>query len=600
MVSCDRGHRSSSRAEPPEREDDVCESVLRAKLTTRYLLNMLNQKSYEMEQMIKNIPLSAIVASPLNPRKTFDQTGIEELADNIKRQGLLQPITVRPIVYHDELIDGEVVSIPIRYEIVCGERRFRAVTHNGSETIPCIVRDMTDEEAFEAMITENLQRKDVDPIEEAFAFHQLNARGYDIEEIASRFGKSVRFIRERIALDALLPELKQWVNKGLMNIGAALHIAKLAEEDQHKFMEHFEPDEDDDLEDLEPITKSDAEGFTNNLFKRIASAEWDYDFGGSCQHTCERCPYNSANEGCLFNDLKVKKDDACCTNSVRWNAKRLDWWKHVIGEKSENLLKQGEELKPGKMVIAHTDNYYGNRDDYNALKQYCIDQGYKVVSADNTFERWANLNRNEESTMKKLMNGEAYVVLLIDSNYLGAQVYERCYALKKQEAKDSAEAVKVAQLVRDYKTNIDRSKGDIANEMRNAVAEFDLNAISWKAFTDAEWEILLTLLINASPCNIRYEITGKANNEAEFAKAHNTAEGRDDILRKWMRGKLSDSGVQYYPVQQQCQERLIEVWGIDDVAVKAKAAAKLAKKQSKIEKELTALGYDTEGKKLDF
>jgi hypothetical protein len=75
---------------------------------------------------------------------------------------------------------------------------------------------------------------------------------------------------------------------------------------------------------------------------------------------------------------------------------------------------------------------------------------------------------------------------------------------------------------------------------------------------------------------------------------------RDDILRKWLRGKLSDSGVQYYPIQQKCQERLIEVWGIDDVEVKAKAAAKLRKKQEKIEKALTKLGYDTEGKKLAF
>ena len=552
-----------------------------------------------MEQTIQNIPLTKISTSPLNPRKTFDQAGIEELAENIKRQGLLQPITVRPIEYSDELTDGEVVSIPVKYEIVCGERRYRAVTLTGSETIPCIVREMTDDEAFDAMITENLQRKDVDPVEEAFAFSQLYARGKNIEDIAARFGKSVKFIRERIKLDELLPEMKEWVSKGLMHIGAAINIAKLTEEDQRKFFENFEPDEDDDMEDLEPITKEDAVNFTDNLFKRIASADWDKNFAGPCMRTCNTCPFNNANEGCLFYELKVTQDDACCTNNEKWNAKRLDWWKHIIDKHADNLFKQGEELAPGKMVIAHSDGYYGNGESYNALKKHCTDHGYMMMSIDK-FERWTNLNRDDEATRKKLVEGEAYLVLLLGSDYRGVRVDEKCFALRKEESQDNAEAAKVAQLVRDYNSNIQKSKGDIAFEMRDAVANYDLNAISWKAFTDAEWEILLTLLISSSPYNVKDAIMGRTNNEAGYAKEHNTPEGRDDILRKWLKGKLSDSGVQYYPIQQKCQNRLIEVWGIDDVEVKAKAATKLRKKQEKIEKALTKLGYDTDGKKLDF
>lgn len=553
-----------------------------------------------MEQTIQNIPLISISASPLNPRKTFDQQGIEELAENIKRQGLLQPITVRPV--YTDVLDGEtreVISTVTSYEIVCGERRFRAVSLTGSETIPCIVRDMTDDEAFDAMITENLQRKDVDPIEEAFAFAELMKRGNSVEEIAARFGKSVKFVRERIKMADLLPEMKVWVSKGLMNIGAAIHIAKLTEEDQQRFMEEFEPDEDDDLEDLEPITKEDAVNFTDNLFKRIASADWEEGFAEGCGCVCDRCEFNSANEGCLFNELKVAREDACCTNRDRWNAKRFAWCRHLIDQHAEALVRQGEELKPGKMVIAFNE-YYGATEDYKALKEHCIKQGYQLVNLGDTFERWQQLNRDDEATRKKLVSGEAYMVVVLDSDYRGAHVNVRCHPLRKQESQESGEAAKVAQLVRDYKTNIEKSQGDIANEMRNAVAEFDLNTISWKALTDVEWEILLTLIINSSPCNIRCDITGRANNEAEYAKEHNTAEGRDDIIRKWLRGKLSDSGVTYYPTLQHCQERLIEVWGIDDGEVKGRAAVKLRKKQEKIEKQLTALGYDTEGKKLAF
>jgi hypothetical protein len=93
---------------------------------------------------------------------------------------------------------------------------------------------------------------------------------------------------------------------------------------------------------------------------------------------------------------------------------------------------------------------------------------------------------------------------------------------------------------------------------------------------------------------------GKERDEVEFVKAHNTGEERDRILREWLRGKLSDSGVEYYQVLQTCQSSLIDEWGIDATEVKAKAAEKLAKKQEPIEKELLQLGYDTEGKKLDF
>lgn len=162
-------------------------------------------------EKIQEINLYEIRPSAMNPRKTFDQEALQELADNIKSQGLLQPITIRPV---DELLnkDGTVCH----YEVVCGERRYRAVKLNGSKTIPCIVRELTDEQAFDAMITENLQRKDVDPTEEAFAFGELAKRGQTTEEIALRFGKSTRFVLDRIKLNKLIPELMLRVKDGTM------------------------------------------------------------------------------------------------------------------------------------------------------------------------------------------------------------------------------------------------------------------------------------------------------------------------------------------------------------------------------------------------
>lgn len=540
-----------------------------------------------MERKIQEISLNEIRPSAMNPRKTFDQESLQELADNIKRQGLLQPITVRHIAD---------LRSPCKYEVVCGERRYRAVKMNGSKTISCIVREMTDEDAFDAMITENLQRKDVDPMEEAFAFGALHKNGKSIEEIAARFGKSPRFIRERIKLDALIPEMKEWVTKGFMDIGAAAHMAKLPEEIQREALDEWDPD---DVED--PITKRDALNFTDDIFMSIKRAKWRDDFQGSCKCTCDKCEFNNANAGCLFYEMKINREDACCTNRDRFLAKRLDWLKHTVDENSDVLLKKGDQFETGKTVVGLLDLYsYGDDTEYKELKDYVNDQGFKTVDVTAVFDRWSSYREDDERLQEKLANNKVYRVLVLERGYNGVNVSIRYYDFSKQQSDEDKAGAKAMQLVSEYKENIRKSKGNISKEFRKAVQEFDTHEIAWKAFTDAEWEIFLTALINSSPYTIREMIIGKERDEAAFVKAHNTADDRDRIMREWLKGKLSDSGVEYYPTLQDCQSALIDEWGIDATEVRAKAAEKLAKKQSKIEAELTALGYDTEGKKLAF
>ena len=161
---------------------------------------------------VQNIPIGEVHPSPMNPRKTFDEDALQELADNIRQQGLIQPITVRPrIIEGTEPGSGDAVAIPDGYEIVCGERRYRALSALNKEnpeqwaTIAAIVREMTDDEAFDAMITENLQRKDVDPIEEAYAFGQLLEKATPPKRLRFASGKSVRFVQDRVKLNNLIP-----------------------------------------------------------------------------------------------------------------------------------------------------------------------------------------------------------------------------------------------------------------------------------------------------------------------------------------------------------------------------------------------------------
>ena len=113
---------------------------------------------------IVSVTLADIQPSSYNPRKTFDETSLAELAESIRQQGVLQPVGVRPIEEN-------------RYEVIFGERRYRASLMAGLETIPAVIYEVTDEVAEEMAVTENLQRKDVTPIEEANAYQKLIESG---------------------------------------------------------------------------------------------------------------------------------------------------------------------------------------------------------------------------------------------------------------------------------------------------------------------------------------------------------------------------------------------------------------------------------------
>ena len=125
------------------------------------------------------LPINDIIPSPLNPRKEFDEVEIQSLAESIAKIGLIQPITVRKTV-----IPGG-----IGYELICGERRWRASKLAGLTEIPASVRDVSDKEAMELMVTENLQRKDVHPMEETNAFlFMMDKMDYNIADIAAKIG----------------------------------------------------------------------------------------------------------------------------------------------------------------------------------------------------------------------------------------------------------------------------------------------------------------------------------------------------------------------------------------------------------------------------
>ena len=166
------------------------------------------QPAAHPEANVRLLDLNKIVNSTYNPRKNFREDTLLELAESIKQSGVLQPICVRP---KDE-----------GFEIVYGERRYWAAAMANLKFIPALVRNLSDAEAEDAAITENLQREDVRPREEAAAYKRaLQSGRHTIESLVGKFGKSEAYIRSRLKLCELIDALAEMLDREDISVVAA-------------------------------------------------------------------------------------------------------------------------------------------------------------------------------------------------------------------------------------------------------------------------------------------------------------------------------------------------------------------------------------------
>jgi ParB family chromosome partitioning protein len=169
------------------------------------------------ESDIKEIPISEIRSNPFQPRKRFDEEKLQELADSIKEHGIFQPIIVK------KSIKG--------YELVAGERRTKASKLAGFDKIPAIIRDFSDKEMLEVALLENIQREDLNPIEEAEAYEAiLKKSNLTQEELAKIVSKSRSYITNVIGLVKLPEEVKTLVINGKLSMAHARILSKLEDE----------------------------------------------------------------------------------------------------------------------------------------------------------------------------------------------------------------------------------------------------------------------------------------------------------------------------------------------------------------------------------
>ncbi|UTW05927.1 ParB/RepB/Spo0J family partition protein [Pseudomonas benzenivorans] len=190
-------------------------------------VNALQEEAARADrQELQHLPLDLIQRGKYQPRRDMDPTALEELALSIKAQGVMQPIVVRPI-------DGG------RYEIVAGERRWRACHQAGLEKIPAMVRDLPDEAAIAMALIENIQREDLNPIEEAVALQRLQQEfQLTQQQVAEAVGKSRVTITNLLRLIALPEEIKTLLAHGDLEMGHARALLGLPLEQQIEGARH--------------------------------------------------------------------------------------------------------------------------------------------------------------------------------------------------------------------------------------------------------------------------------------------------------------------------------------------------------------------------
>jgi ParB family chromosome partitioning protein len=285
---------------------------------------------------IITVSLSKIVTSDFNPRRTVAKDELQELADSIKQVGVLQPVLVRP--------KGRM------FEIVCGERRYRASELAKTKTIPAIVRTMTDDEALEAAITENLIRVDITPIEEAVAYKKLADTGrYDVNSLAVRFGKSETYIRNRMRLNDLTDELLNLVGKNVISVSVALELCKYGRETQTVIFEkHLQDNPDSPYNDWRNLTGRE---FIKRLENNYCADLNRYHFDRT---ECAGCPFNS---NCYTLFPEENKEGKCLNFNCLTERNRL-----YLVETCKNIIAE----HPG-MDICKPNCNGGNEDVYADL-----------------------------------------------------------------------------------------------------------------------------------------------------------------------------------------------------------------------------------------
>lgn len=313
-----------------------------------------------------DIPLDDIVASKTNPRKRFDQAALAELAVSIQAQGVAQPILVRP---HPGAGHGG------QYELIVGERRWRAAKLAGLTVIPALVRHLDDIDVIEIQIIENLQRADVHPIEEATGYEALMAQHkptgefFNADDIAGKVGKSRRYVYHRLQLLKLCPEARDAFFDGKIDIKKAEAISRIGHHDTQRAA----------LKDIGNVNVHSREALDRvrrYYMLNLKDAPFDVKcatyYGSKSLHPiagpCAQCPKRTGANPDLFSDIDGK--DIC--SDVKCYGAKSD---AAMAIKRAAYEAAGRKVITGKDAAAIMPSKWGLATGYTEPDRTCYEPG---------------------------------------------------------------------------------------------------------------------------------------------------------------------------------------------------------------------------------
>lgn len=270
--------------------------------------------------------LGELRPSPTNPRKRFPETEQAELADSVRKHGVLQPLLVRAWPDDDTGL----------FEIVAGERRYRAANTAGLTDVPVLVRALTDDEVLHIQIVENLQRRDLHPLEEADGYKVLSDRGHTLEQIAAEVSQTKSYVAQRLKLCALNASTRKLFYEDKLNARTALMIARLPTELQDKAAKTISSGYGG-----QPMSMQSASDYVQREFMlRLDQAPFKTSDIAlvPAAGACGPCPKRTGNQQDLFGDVRSKD---MCTDPACFEKKRA----------AASAQKRAEAEAAGRTVI---------------------------------------------------------------------------------------------------------------------------------------------------------------------------------------------------------------------------------------------------------
>lgn len=300
----------------------------------------------------KNVQLKDIAIGEFNHRKAFDETSMQELTDSIREKGVLQPVVLRYMKKEG------------KYELVCGERRFRASKAAGLTEIPATIRELTDEEVVELQIIENLQRKDVHPMEEGAAFKQLlDAKGWTVNEIGSRVGKPANYVARRLRLTEIVPDFQKAFFENRIGLTDMERLFKLSTADQKALWQ----EECEGRSGKLSITDGDIRSYLGDL--NDAPFDTTDETLDKKAGACTSCPHNSGSNALLFPDTsKAQCGNSSCYHNKCKLAFAVELKKACEDPEVELVSSDWNLSKDGQALVNKGHKVY-DRSDYDTVRK---------------------------------------------------------------------------------------------------------------------------------------------------------------------------------------------------------------------------------------